>query len=108
MAKKKPDRKKTTGKPIRGLARPGKGVVRHEAKPKAKAASKQAHTRHTPGSLTKVEEAQMFTDRTVERLNQEVLELHRQVEALARRLADVERRLAQANEPPPGANDDAD
>lgn len=105
MAKKKPGRKKSARKSVRGLNRPGKGVVRHEAKPKA---PKPAPTRHAPGALTRIEEAQMFTDRTVERLSQQVLELHRQLEALARRLAEVERRLAQAQEPPPGEGDDLD
>lgn len=105
MAKKKPTGKKSSHKPLRGLKRADKKVVRHEARPKPKAKPKGSHARHATGSLTRVEEAQMFTDRTVERLSQEVLELHRQIEALARRLADLERRVSQASEPPDGAID---
>ncbi|MEC9373886.1 MAG: SlyX family protein [Planctomycetota bacterium] len=43
--------------------------------------------------LIRIQEAQAFTDRTVEELNQQVLEAHRSLERLAGRVAQLEKRL---------------
>lgn len=93
MAKKKPVRKKFGRKP--GPRKNGPKVVRHEGEKKPKPA------RHTPGSLTRIEEAQMFTDRAVESLTEEMTELRKALEKLAGRVMDLERRLAESMESGP-------
>jgi len=93
MAKKKPVRKKIARKPM--PRKSGPKVVRHEGEKKTKA------SRHTPGSLTRIEEAQMFTDRAVESLTTEIAELRKALERLAGRVVELERQVADAMESGP-------
>lgn len=63
--------------------------------------------------LEAIESAQAFTDRTVEQLGEQILELHRRLDGLARSLGQLERRLEEfesgADEipdgPPPHSSD---
>lgn len=69
---------------------------------------------HGPGDrLEAIESAQAFTDRTVEQLGEQILELHRRLDGLTRSLGKLEQRLEEVqsapgeipDDPPPHSSD---